>query len=252
MSSSLKKVKKLSKTKTKQAPAAVDVVIPSLPASLSKERKSKPAKAEEHVPKTLVKVKEEGTKRTMQSLSIASQGRPKDAKRAKRLVRKGPGPWKPPSPSPSPSPPSDFEPSQSEEDEPEAPQEDNNSTSEEENVHLYGFSTDVDSSDDDLDVGEDADFDVGALPTVARDDASVKRRLQKAKLKPVRVPLLVLLPSRREQRFIMNAFQATETGVVYLGRIPHGFYEEQMRAYFSQFGDISRLRLSRNKKVRVP
>lgn len=30
-------------------------------------------------------------------------------------------------------------------------------------------------------------------------------------------------------------------------RIPHGFYEHQMRAYFSQFGDITRLRLSRNR-----
>lgn len=37
------------------------------------------------------------------------------------------------------------------------------------------------------------------------------------------------------------------SGVIYLGRIPHGFYEEQMHSYFSQFGDISRLRLSRNK-----
>ena len=32
-------------------------------------------------------------------------------------------------------------------------------------------------------------------------------------------------------------------------RIPHGFYEHQMQAYFSQFGDITRLRLSRNKKT---
>lgn len=39
------------------------------------------------------------------------------------------------------------------------------------------------------------------------------------------------------------------SGVVYLGRIPHGFYEEQMQAYFTQFGPISRLRLSRNKKT---
>lgn len=38
-------------------------------------------------------------------------------------------------------------------------------------------------------------------------------------------------------------------GVVYVGRIPHGFYEHQMRAYFSQFGEITRLRLSRNKKT---
>ncbi len=38
-------------------------------------------------------------------------------------------------------------------------------------------------------------------------------------------------------------------GVVYVGRIPHGFYEHEMRQYFSQFGDINRLRLSRNKKT---
>ena len=37
-------------------------------------------------------------------------------------------------------------------------------------------------------------------------------------------------------------------GVVYVGRIPHGFYEHEMREYFSQFGDINRLRLSRNRK----
>lgn len=38
-------------------------------------------------------------------------------------------------------------------------------------------------------------------------------------------------------------------GVIYLGHIPHGFYEEQMRGFFSQFGEITRLRLSRNKKT---
>ncbi|RDW59341.1 uncharacterized protein DSM5745_11036 [Aspergillus mulundensis] len=36
-------------------------------------------------------------------------------------------------------------------------------------------------------------------------------------------------------------------GVVYVGRIPHGFYEHQMRAYFTQFGEITKLRLSRNR-----
>lgn len=38
--------------------------------------------------------------------------------------------------------------------------------------------------------------------------------------------------------------------MVYLGRIPRGFYEDQMRAYFKQFGDVSRLRLARNRKAR--
>ncbi|KAF2153119.1 hypothetical protein K461DRAFT_240478 [Myriangium duriaei CBS 260.36] len=41
-------------------------------------------------------------------------------------------------------------------------------------------------------------------------------------------------------------------GTIYVGRIPHGFYEPQMRAYFSQFGTISRLRLSRNKLTGKP
>lgn len=40
-----------------------------------------------------------------------------------------------------------------------------------------------------------------------------------------------------------------QRGVVYLGHIPHGFYEDQMQGFFSQFGDISRLRLSRSKKT---
>ncbi|KAI9785707.1 MAG: hypothetical protein M1839_008724 [Geoglossum umbratile] len=38
-------------------------------------------------------------------------------------------------------------------------------------------------------------------------------------------------------------------GVIYVGRIPHGFYEREMRSYFTQFGEILRLRLSRNKKT---
>ncbi|KAF2184426.1 hypothetical protein K469DRAFT_688887 [Zopfia rhizophila CBS 207.26] len=43
-----------------------------------------------------------------------------------------------------------------------------------------------------------------------------------------------------------------EPGVVYVGRIPHGFYEHQMRSYFSQFGTVTRLRVSRNKHTGAP
>jgi nucleolar protein 15 len=38
-------------------------------------------------------------------------------------------------------------------------------------------------------------------------------------------------------------------GVVFVGRIPHGFYEHEMKAYFGQFGKILKLRLSRNRKT---
>lgn len=40
-----------------------------------------------------------------------------------------------------------------------------------------------------------------------------------------------------------------QPGVMYLGRIPHGFYEHEIREYFSQFGEITKLRVVRNKKT---
>ncbi|KAI1291625.1 hypothetical protein F5Y03DRAFT_376320 [Xylaria venustula] len=39
----------------------------------------------------------------------------------------------------------------------------------------------------------------------------------------------------------------SEPGVVYIGRIPRGFYEHQMREYFTQFGQVNKIRMSRNK-----
>ena len=38
-------------------------------------------------------------------------------------------------------------------------------------------------------------------------------------------------------------------GVIYLGHIPHGFYEDQIRGFFTQFGRVNKVRLSRSKKV---
>lgn len=38
-------------------------------------------------------------------------------------------------------------------------------------------------------------------------------------------------------------------GVVYVGHLPTGLFEPQLKAYFEQFGKVLRLRLSRSKKV---
>lgn len=38
-------------------------------------------------------------------------------------------------------------------------------------------------------------------------------------------------------------------GIVYVGHIPHGFYEEQMKDYFKQFGKVTRIRVARSKRV---
>lgn len=53
----------------------------------------------------------------------------------------------------------------------------------------------------------------------------------------------------KRERFGLGKPAGPGGAVVYLGHIPHGFYEEQMKGFFSQFGSVSRLRLARNRKT---
>lgn len=45
----------------------------------------------------------------------------------------------------------------------------------------------------------------------------------------------------------VNTKQPKKRGIIYIGRIPQGFHEDEMKKYFSQFGNIINLRLCRNK-----
>jgi len=71
-------------------------------------------------------------------------------------------------------------------------------------------------------------------------------------------------PIKSEKKFISESLQKQKPGagilkkktpkhrrrgVVYIKHLPHGFYEEQLRGYFSQFGAITRLRLARSPKT---
>lgn len=82
---------------------------------------------------------------------------------------------------------------------------------EDEGGHLHGFSTDDDDSSDEEDAMDDGPsaFDVSKLPTIAKDDATVKHKLDKAKRQPVRLFLLlieyfllILSPDRRPWRLV--------------------------------------------------
>jgi len=42
---------------------------------------------------------------------------------------------------------------------------------------------------------------------------------------------------------------AKDRGLVYISHVPHGFYEKQMREFFSQFGTVTNLRLGRSRKT---
>ncbi|CAH8324459.1 unnamed protein product [Eruca vesicaria subsp. sativa] len=37
--------------------------------------------------------------------------------------------------------------------------------------------------------------------------------------------------------------------VLYIGRLPHGFYETEIEGFFTQFGTVKRVRVARNKKT---
>lgn len=70
-------------------------------------------------------------------------------------------------------------------------------------------------------------------------------------------PLLSLEPGRQKefQRRVRGVKQRSEKtekltpGVIYLGHIPRGLFEPQLKGYFSQFGNVTRVRLSRSKKT---
>lgn len=45
----------------------------------------------------------------------------------------------------------------------------------------------------------------------------------------------------------MNKANVPKRGVILIKNLPHGFFEEQLEKYFSQFGRVTRLRLCRSK-----
>ncbi|KAF2479834.1 hypothetical protein BDY17DRAFT_302761 [Neohortaea acidophila] len=93
---------------------------------------------------------------------------------------------------------------------------------------LAGFSSSEDEGGDADDSEDEAGISISTLP------------------KP---PTKGLIKKRINQAIADQVDPETTPGVIYIGRIPHGFYEAQMKAYFSQFGEIINLRLGRNRKT---
>ncbi|XP_016577894.2 MKI67 FHA domain-interacting nucleolar phosphoprotein-like [Capsicum annuum] len=51
------------------------------------------------------------------------------------------------------------------------------------------------------------------------------------------------------QKLPKTEVRENKATVLYIGRIPHGFYENEMEGFFKQFGTVKRLRIARNKKT---
>ncbi|KAG1306989.1 hypothetical protein G6F64_007160 [Rhizopus arrhizus] len=96
---------------------------------------------------------------------------------------------------------------------------------------LASSSEGEDSSDDEDLIGKNEDI-------VALDDKKMKESMEETKK-----------TFNKKQAQSKKVADTSNRSVIYLGRIPHGFYEKEMKAYFEQFGKVTRLRLSRNRKT---
>ena len=59
--------------------------------------------------------------------------------------------------------------------------------------------------------------------------------------------------SKRMDKVDEEPVQAVDDkrAVIYVGHLPYGFEEAGLRKFFEQFGTITRLKMSRSKKVRI-
>ncbi|CAK9143020.1 unnamed protein product [Ilex paraguariensis] len=51
------------------------------------------------------------------------------------------------------------------------------------------------------------------------------------------------------RKLVESQVRDNKATILYIGRIPHGFYENEMEGFFKQFGAVKRLRIARNKKT---
>jgi nucleolar protein 15 len=111
----------------------------------------------------------------------------------------------------------------------------------------------ADSSDEEEDIGargEEAEEEQeGEFGEPLEDDRSFEKNADFVKLSEATKKKIGEQRelSKEEKKAIRDANYTG--GVIYLGHIPHGFYEEQMKGFFSQFGTVKRLKLSRSKKT---
>lgn len=54
---------------------------------------------------------------------------------------------------------------------------------------------------------------------------------------------------RKKKAKLAKKEEDTGPGTIYIGHIPHGFYENEMKKFFSQFGKITNIRLARSRKT---
>ncbi|XP_075147811.1 uncharacterized protein LOC142221854 [Haematobia irritans] len=58
-----------------------------------------------------------------------------------------------------------------------------------------------------------------------------------------------VISSQLQKKINKKSVKKQERGVVFIKHLPHGFFEQQLKNYFEQFGAVTRLRLARSKRT---
>jgi len=59
----------------------------------------------------------------------------------------------------------------------------------------------------------------------------------------------IKINKKSEKTEVKSPKVSNDRGVVYLGHIPHGFYESEMKSYFTQFGEVTNVNIPKSKKT---
>jgi len=81
---------------------------------------------------------------------------------------------------------------------------------------------------------------------------NTKTKTAPSSMKETEAKTYISLQSPTDDNKLVSApsySEAKDRGLVYISHVPHGFYEKQMREFFSQFGTVTNLRLGRSKKT---
>ncbi|OAL48808.1 hypothetical protein IQ07DRAFT_542537 [Pyrenochaeta sp. DS3sAY3a] len=212
-------------------------------ASSAEPKAKKPRKADETAaPATASKVVSKGRKQAADAAKVddapapKAQAKPTKAKKSKDVAANGAAPVAEPVAEPTKT--KTTKPKKSKKAEAEAVVEEPAVEAEEA----------IESEDDAESVAEEDDQTAALLAGFDSDGDSEDPEDDLEFDEDIQVPTL----SKKQKKALEKAAQSIKTddpGVIYVGRVPRGFFEAQMKKYFSQFGKVNRLRLSRNKKT---
>ncbi|XP_031849916.2 MKI67 FHA domain-interacting nucleolar phosphoprotein [Nomia melanderi] len=93
--------------------------------------------------------------------------------------------------------------------------------------------------------------DIEGESTVSKALRNVQKVLEKSPQSSTKTVSKSQVKSRgsKPTKKVVKRIGEGKRGVVYLGHIPHGFYEEQMKDFFTQFGKVTKVRVSRSKNT---